>query len=405
MKLVKSLLPLLVVALGAGAAWWLMATAPKSERKATERATPVVEVIELQPRDYPVVIHSRGTVSPRTQSTLVAEVSGKITRISDKLREGGFFEPGDTLVSIDPRDYESAVTIARAELAQQQLNLEQELARSRQADDDWQRLGNGGKAGDLVLRKPQLSSSRASVSAADARLKRARTDLERTRIKAPYAGRVLEKKVDVGQFVRSGEVLASIYAIDYVEVKLPLTAAQLEQLQLPEHYRGENPGGNSNPAVTLISHSGSEEYHWQGQIVRSAGAIDTRSRQQFVVAQVDDPYARNKSGRPPLKVGSFVEARISGRTFINMFVIPRAALHEGRDILLAVDGKLKRQAVDIVWSDDNEVVINGPRAGDRLIVTPPAYAADGSPIEIRDSARSGSEKVANEPAPGRGSDG
>lgn len=398
MKLVKTLLPLLVLAAGVGGAWWLMATAPEGERKTSKPVIPLVEVVELQPQDYVVEVTSRGTVSPRTQSTLVAEVAGKITEVTNRLREGGFFEPDDLLVSIDPRNYESAVTIAQAELAQQKVSLNQEKARSRQADDDWQRLGSGSKASDLVLRKPQMASSRAAVSAADAQLKQARTDLDRTQIAAPYAGRVLEKKVDVGQYVRSGEVLASIYAIDYVEVKLPLSASQLEQLQLPEHYRGEKPDLNANPAVTLISRSGSSEQQWQGQIVRSTAAIDTRSRQQFVVAQVDDPYARDESGRPPLKMGSFVEAKISGKTFTNVFVIPRSALHEGRDILLAVDGKLKRQAVNIIWSQGNDVVVSGLQAGDKLIVTPPAYAVDGADIKIKGSSESETEISADAPA-------
>ncbi len=398
MKLVKILLPLVLLAAGIGGAWWLMATSPKSERKTSTPITPVVEVMALQPQRYSVTIKSRGTVTPRTQSTLVAEISGKITEVADKLREGGFFEPDDLLVSIDPRNYESAVTIAQAELAQQKLSLNQEKARSRQADNDWQRLGSGSKASDLVLRIPQMASSRAAVSAADSRLTQARTDLDRTRITAPYAGRVLEKKVDVGQYVRSGEVLASIYAIDYVEVKLPLSASQLEQLQLPEHYRGEKPDSSTNPAVTLISRSGSSEQQWQGQIVRSTAAIDTRSRQQFVVAQVDDPYARNESGRPPLKMGSFVEAKISGKTFTDVFIIPRSALHEGRDILLAVDGKLKRQAVNIVWSQGNDIVVSGLQAGTQLITTPPAYAVDGAAITIKGSAESEAEKAANAPA-------
>jgi RND family efflux transporter MFP subunit len=398
MKLVKILLPLVLLAAGIGGAWWLMETSPKSERKTSAPVTPLVEVMALQPQSYSVTIKSRGTVSPRTQSTLVAEISGKITEVADKLREGGFFEPDDLLVSIDPRNYESAVSIAQAELAQQKVSLNQEKARSRQADDDWQRLGTGSKASDLVLRKPQMASSRAAVSAADAQLKQARTDLDRTKIAAPYAGRVLEKKVDVGQYVRSGEVLASIYAIDYVEVKLPLSASQLEQLQLPEHYRGEKPDNSANPAVTLISRSGSSEQQWQGQIVRSTAAIDTRSRQQFVVAQVDDPYARNENGRPPLKMGSFVEAQISGKTFTNVFVIPRSALHEGRDILLAVDGKLKRQAVNIVWSQGNDIVVSGLQAGAKLIITPPAYAVDGAAIMIKGSAESEAKKVADTPA-------
>jgi hypothetical protein len=117
-----------------------------------------------------------------------------------------------------------------------------------------------------------------------------------------------------------------------------------------------------------------------------------------MAAQVDDPYARDESGRPPLKMGSFVEAKISGKTFTNVFVIPRSALHEGRDILLDVDGKLKRQTVNIVWSQGNDIVVSGLQAGAKLIITPPAYAVDGADITIKGSTKPKAEKATDAPA-------
>lgn len=377
MKIMRVVLPVAIVLAGFAITKVMMATAPQPEKKPPEVVIPTVEVLKVEPGDYRVKIRSQGTVEPRTQSTLVAEVSGKVISVADNFNAGGYFEKGDVLLQIDPRDYQAAVTIAKSDLAQQRLNLQQEKAQSEQARRDWEGLGNGGAPGDLVLRKPQMASATAAVAAAEARLAQAEADLERTRIRAPYAGRILEKNVDVGQFVSPGTVLATIYAIDYAEINLPLNDEQMEYLQLPEQYRGDQ--SIQGPAVTL--HKGANE--WPARIVRSAGAVDSKSRQQFVVARVDDPYGHNEAGRPPLKVGMFVEGEIAGDTLQDVFVVPRAALRENSYLLLVRDGKLRQQPVDIAWTDDKEVVIRqGLTSGDQVVVSPLAYAVDGTAVKI-----------------------
>ena len=101
--------------------------------------------------------------------------------------------------------------------------LSEEQARVAQAEQDWQRLGNSKQAPDLVLRKPQLMAAQATVYSAEAGFsKAAELALERSNIIAPYTGRVLSKSVDVGQVVSVGTELAEIYAVDYVEIRLPL---------------------------------------------------------------------------------------------------------------------------------------------------------------------------------------
>ena len=130
--------------------------------------------------------------------------------MSDNFREGGFFDKGDVLLEIDPADYETALTVAQANLAQARVRLAEEEAQSRQAELDWQRLGGDERPTELVLRVPQLALARANVAAAEARVREAERDLERTRISAPYDGRVLAKHVDVGQVVGPGTMLATV---------------------------------------------------------------------------------------------------------------------------------------------------------------------------------------------------
>nr|VFK50056.1 MAG: RND family efflux transporter, MFP subunit [Candidatus Kentron sp. TC] len=390
MRRMKFIAPLMVLSVSAIIGWTLIATAPEAKRRVPPPQVRTVEVMPLRPRDYTVAITTRGTVSPRTQSTLVAEISGRITTVSSDFRAGGFFEAGDTLLAIDPRDYENAVIIMRAELAQARFTLEEEEARANQARVDWKRLGGNERPSDLVLRKPQLASRKASVAAARARLRQAELDLERTRIRAPYAGRILEKLVDVGQHVSAGATLASLYAVDYVEIRLPLADGQLAFVELPEAYREEESSParapserKSGPAVTVSFRLGRDDYHWKGNIVRTEGAIDTKSRQLFVVAQIDDPYAR-QGNRPPLKVGRFVRAEIQGRTLRGVFVVPSIAVRGGDEVwLVDKDRRLERRSVEVLWRDTEHVVIGkGLRDSESLVVTTLPYGVSGTVVDI-----------------------
>jgi len=389
-KLVVILLPILVLAIASALAFVTVSNRQPAERRSPPSNLTEVDVTTLEPQSYSVRAKTRGTVRPRTESTLIPEVSGRVLSLSPNIREGEFFEAGDLLLEIDPRDYHTEVTVARATLAQTQMSLAEEDARARQARRDWQRLGEKGEPDSLVLREPQLAGARAAVASAEARLAQAALNLERTRITAPYAGRVLERNVDVGQYVTPGNVLVRVYAVDYVEIRLPLTNRQLEFVDVPEIYRGDDPETHPpGPVVTLRARIGSKTHEWSGRIVRAEGSIDTRSRQLFVVAQVDDPYGKGPPGRPPLKVGQFVEAEIEGRTLENVFVVPRAAVRTGGEVLLLdSDNRIESKAVNVLWASTSDVVIGaGLQAGNRLVLTPLGSAAEGLEVAPRDLAQ------------------
>lgn len=380
MKLLRIAVPIGFVVLCALVARWLIITREPPPTRQPPPMTTEVAATRLQPTNYPVIIRSQGTVRPRTESTLIPEVSGRVIEIASAFRDGGFFEEGDVLLRLDPRDYETARIVAEAALAQARAKLEEEKAQSVQARENWEQLGSGGDPNPLVLRVPQLAEAQAAVASAEARLHKARRDLDRTRIAAPYAGRMLEKRVDVGQFVSTGTVLARIYAVDYAEIRLPLTNDQLAYMDVPELYRGDRERPQSDaPAVTLKSTIGGTPYEWRGAIVRAEGAFDTQSRQLFVIAQVDDPYKRRPSGNPPLKVGLFVTAEIEGTILENVFALPRSAVRRGDEILLIdPDGKIRRQTISVLWKDSDHIVArDGLNAGEVLCLTPLAFAVDG----------------------------
>ena len=391
-KLLKILLPLLVIAGASAVAVVTVANREPPQRRPPRVAVTEVEVLTVERVDFTVKVKSRGTVRPRTESTLIPEVSGRVVQLSSNIREGEFIEQGDVLLQIDPRDYEAEVTVAASNLAQARTTLAEEQARADQARRDWTRLGEQGEPGDLVLRKPQLGGARAAVDSARARLVQANLRLERTTIVAPYAGRVLERNVDIGQYVSPGTVLARVYAVDYVEIRLPLTNRQLEFVSVPEVYRGDAVGIRTpGPPVRFTARIGSKTHAWDGRVIRAEGAIDTESRQLFVIGQVDDPYGKGPPGRPPLKVGQFVEAEIEGQQLSDVVVIPRAALRAGGAVLVVDDqNRLQGRTVEVVWSDErNAVVATGLDAGDQLVLTPLGSGMQGVEVKVRNISAAG----------------
>ena len=384
MKFLKAIVPVLIIL---GVTWlvvgFLRATRPEAEKRSRPVRPPAVDAIRVNPGSYEVVIETRGEVRARTRSVLIPEVPGRVLKVSPNFRDGGFFEQDDVLVEIDPRDYQTAATVAASNVAEATNAYEQEKARAAQAKENWERLGKGRPANDLVLRVPQLAEAKARLDAAVAELDQAEVDLQRTKIRAPYAGRVLEQLVDVGQYVSNGSTLARVFAVDYAEIRLPLTDRQSAFVDLREDFRGESEDADDAdlPRVTLAKRAGTREFTWDGKIVRSEGAIDTRSRQLFVIAQVDDPYRKRDDGTPPLKVGDFVEARIAGRTLDGVYTIPRTAIRGNRVLVVDAGQRVRSREVEIAWGDDENVVVtSGLEPGEAVCTTPPAYATEGAKV-------------------------
>ena len=383
-------LPIIVLAIGVAVGVVLISTGPEVKRRPAVQSLPVVETQIITPETYQVMVSSQGTVVPRTQSTLIPEVAGRIVSIAPSFRSGGSFAAGALLFNIDPTDYRHAIVIARADLARARLALEQEKALAQHALDDWKKLGRTQPATDLTLHKPQVASAKAEVAAAEARLQQAETNLARTGIRAPYAGRVLEQKVDVGQYVSPGTVAATIYAVDSAEVRLPLTDRQLAFVELPE-------GSAQQASVTLKTQLGNTILQWQGRLVRTDGAIDTASRQLFVVAQIDNPFQHKKQplgDTPPLKIGQFVEAEIQGQQLQNVFVLPRAAVETGDEVLIVTeDRRIERRAVKVTLRKGEQVIVSeGLVAGERISITPMPFARNGTAVSLLSEQKKGDKK-------------
>ncbi len=342
---------------------------PEPEKAQVEPRGLAVFVTPAERSDVALNVATQGEARPLREIALVSQVSGRVVSVNDRFIEGGFFERGDMLVQIDQTDYRLAVTRAQSSVAQAQRALERERAEAEIAARDWEEFGEG-EASALTLRVPQLAEAEAALAAAQATLSESQVNLDRTTIRAPFTGRVREKSADIGQFVSPGQGVGRIFSTDVVQLRLPLSDAELAQVGLPVAFEAteDNPG----PTVRFSATLAGQPREWTGHIKRTDSAIDPRTRLVYAIAEVVDPYGEGADGDAPLAVGLFVEAEIEGRVVPGAFALPRAALRGADEIYVAKpDGKMTVRTVDVVFSDRERVVLtSGLTPGEYVIISP-----------------------------------
>ena len=380
------ILGIILLSIALGTAYYLKSNPPSAHREKPPVPVLQVESLTAKLQNYSISVESYGIVQARTRSNLTARVSGEIINVSDNFRSGSFFEKGNLLLQIDPRDFQTALVNAKANVSRAKATLAQEQAQAEQAAKDWQRLGNNGKAPDLVLRKPQLSAASAELEWNTAALEKAQLDLSRTRITAPYNGRIISKNADLGQYVTTGTDLAEIFAIDYVEVPLPLSSYDYAQLNMIESFQAENDVNFKDklPLVEVISELGNQKHSYKGYISRSEGVFDSTTRQIRVVAHIDDPYGKQNKTSTPLIIGQFVTAIIKGKELKDVFVIPNRALYQGSYVFVVESEAIARRDITLAWQDkDNSVISEGLTEGDVVVTTPLNDSISGTKVTLR----------------------
>ncbi len=329
-------------------------------------------------------VDTQGEARPRTEIELVPQVGGKIVYVSPNFLEGGIFKRGETLVRIDPADYEVAVIRAEAQVAQAEQVLAREIAEGEVARQDYAELGRG-EPSPLALRLPQRQQAEAALTAARADLENAKLQLTRTSVVAPFSGRVRTKTSDVGQFVTPGARLGQIFSTDIVEVRLPLTDEDLSKLDLPLAYVAESK--EAAPLVTLSTVIGGQYQEWQARIMRTDAAYDRQTRALFAIAEVQDPYGEGASQNGvPLAPGLFVDAAVTGRRLENVIVIPRDGLRVGDEVYIVDDkGKAEIRSVSVIDTNSSRAVLRaGVESGELVVLSPMERSRVSLPLKVLD---------------------
>ena len=356
---------------------------PAPDSNAAKASAPLVRVIEAKAESVQLTVESQGVVAARTESELAAEVSGRVAWVSPSLVPGGFFEEGQILFKIDPREYEFVVVRARAEVARARSRLAIEEQEAAVARREWESQGEGEPTA-LALRQPQVAEARAALAAAEAALAQTELDVERTIARAPYRGRVREKLVGVGEYLQRGAAAARVYSVDLAEVRLPIPDAELAYVRLPLDYSNEAHQREQGPPVVLTTEFAGLPQTWFGRIVRVEGEIDPQTHSVHAIAQVDDPYGRTSgSRRPPLSVGMFVRAEIVGRR-TRALPLPRTAIY-GNDAVWVVNDsdRLEFRKLEIFRREPDRVLATGGiEEGERVCTSRLEAAVAGMRVRV-----------------------
>ena len=375
-KLIKIGLPLLIVLAGFMGMGLMIAHRPEPKKAVRENPGALVDILPVIRSDRQVQVEGTGTVQPRQEITLAPQVSGVVTEISREFVAGGFCRKGDVLFRIDEADYRLAADKARAALAKAEYELATVQGQAKVARQEWDRLqlDPGKEPNPLAVYEPQVKNARATLLSAQAALKQAELDLARTVVRAPFDGVLLAESVDVGQYVRAGNQVATLAGTDRAEIVVPLPLHELGWLQIPRPGRG----GAGSPATVRLA-SGGRSFEWRGRVVRTLGEVDPQGRMARVVVALDDPYGLHApAGRPELAVGTFVEVALHGETLHDVAVLPASALHDSEKVWVMNDSHLKLRPVQVLRRAREEVLIGtGLRTGDKVVLTNVAGAAEG----------------------------
>ena len=360
---------------------------PKAEEQQSTRPPLTVRTAEAEYKQQKVSANFRGEVRAKTEIELVTEVAGKVVDVAHDFIEGGEFKPGQTLIQIDDADYLVALKSAQANVASAQVDLDRELATADANAKQWQELQKKplSEANPLVLNKPQIDSARAMLGASQAQLAAAELAYQRTKISAPFAGRIMSKSARLGQFMPLGASIGRVFASEAMEIRIPMTDVQLAELKLEMGYSAFREDNSGLPAK-VSARLGDTTHQWQGWLRSVDANIDSSTRLVFATIVVEQTLATSAKQNVLLAPGLFVDVELQSPEELLGIEIPRTALRRGTQVYVYDEKELRVRDVEIIYTSQDMVMIDVATskldAGELVIISPVPGAYAGMPVEL-----------------------
>jgi RND family efflux transporter MFP subunit len=382
-----------LVAAGIGVRMYLVATKPEPDRVEPPDPRTLVEVVVAQKGDHDVVLTARGTVVPAQQVTLLPQVGGRVVWMADELVPGGRFARGETVVRIDPSDYEAIVEQRAADLNRAELEQRVEAGRGRIAEREWQLFDDDARENEegraLALRQPHLETAQVSVRAAESAVRRARLDLSRTRIVAPFNAMVQRESADLGQVVGPTSQVATLVGTDAFWVQVSVPVESLSHVRVPGYNATEG------SAVVIVHDLGAERIEREGRVLRLFGDLDPAGQMARLLVEIRDPFDLEHEQRGlPLLLGSYVRVDLDATTIENAVEVPRFAIRDGNYVwIMDRDDRLAIREVGVAWRlEETVLVTRGVETGERVVTSRIPSSVEGMRLRTREEeppARSG----------------
>ena len=415
----KTVRVVLVIGIAMVISFLLVRFSPKAERQIPVETGRLVEVMPVKAEAITMTVESYGTIQPREELKLVAEVRGQIVDIHPSFKEGGFIQKASVLIGIDPRNYQLEVERRRVQVSQAQAELrrlEQEVlnlvASIKIAKSDaalaqkevvrLKKLSNKkviaqttldqaeqrylvtlerlqGFENQMALTGPLKEQYEAQHDMAEVMLRQARLDLERSSIVAPFDDWVLERSIEKGQHVNSGQLLGSIYRDAAFDIEARIPVRDLKWLPADI-----NRGGGLLAEVVLTN--AEKSYVWKGRVVRIKAQMEEKTRTLPVVVEVEErlPTESDRSYFS-LRPGMFVTVKINGKRISRAYTLPRHVIYPGDVVYTFLDNRLKIKPVHILRNFKDSVIVDkGLSDGDLIIKTPLSAATEDMLVRLKE---------------------
>ncbi len=363
---VRLVLCLLILALGIGG-FIILKKMKKSppQRPVTRPAIPV-EVMIVQPRDFPVTIYGYGDVKARTRVTLSAEVSGRVLRKENHLLAGAVVNRGDVLFTIDGKDYQLELETAKSRLAVLLRDLAIARAELKRVDT-LRRKNRVGSISSVDKAEAAVNAIRNQIIQVRKTRDRAEIQLSRCLLHAPFTGRVAWVGVEADEYVIPGRKMITLVDDSVLEVKVPLDSRdaarwlRLQEEQAEEHHWFARP----EPVSCQVIWSEDDAVRATGTVDRIV-SFDPKTRMIEVAVTLE----REKKTPVPLVDGMFSRVTIPGRVLHDVYVLPREAVSFTGMVYVVTEGRLHSRKVEVMREENDLAVIGkGPNPGEAVITT------------------------------------
>jgi RND family efflux transporter MFP subunit len=378
LPLLKFGLPVVVLAAAGLAAYGLLVSSPEQATAPVDPLVPTVEVLPAEPRDVAVQVSGYGTVVPARDTVLSPEVEGRVIEVSKAVQPGGVVRAGDVLLRLDPAEYRLAVAAAEADLARAEADLELEKGRGMVARQEWERFGDSlGPATDemrsetLANREPQRRQAEAEVLRAGNAVERARLDVTRTEVKAPFDAVILSESVEVGRQARPGDEL----------MRLAGTATFWIEASVPPRQASRLVGGS---LATINSDAGER----RGTLIRVLPEVERQGRMARLLVAVADPLSLETEGAA-LSIGGYVRVTLDGGVAERVVAVPRSAMRENNQVWVRdAAGTLRFRDVRTAWAGEGDALLDADafQPGDAIITSYLNDPLPGSPVQLREGS-------------------
>lgn len=339
-------------------------SAPAQNTLATipSKPAPLVSIVRPSVSAQQIAISSTGSVVVRSYVTLIPQVSGKAIATSDALRNGGSFSAGETLVTLEKRDFVLALAQAQADVASAEASLELSMAEGSAAVSNYRMLNAEKPVPPLVARAPQIAQAKAQLQSAVARRDIQQTNLDRSVFSLPFAGRVVESTADEGQILNAGQSFGRVYALDAVEIVISLAPEQLAKIA---------PAKNRQVTITIDGVS------FEGVVDRVAAERDSRSRfSQVFITPTNDQT---------LTPGTFVSVELKGPVVNDTFLLPESAIQVGQVFWTVSNGNLVEVAANVLGRQNGQYLVEAFEYDQGIVAGTVPGARDGLPVRLAET--------------------